>query len=139
MAEDLRKSPLNERAMRLEIERCRSEIAGIEAQLRSGHPDLQGLLLALSDWHAELRFIEQDTLTVLEGVSFEHSRYTEYSAPREGRRMSKGSILKLLEDKRAWTAQPVALPGQLHSSSGCLLSRTNQQPPCDKNAGQRSS
>ena len=46
--------------MRLEIERCRREIAGIEAQIRSGHRDLQGLLLALTDWHAELRFIERD-------------------------------------------------------------------------------
>jgi hypothetical protein len=47
---------------RPEIERCRREIAGIEAQLRSGHPDLHGLLLALSDWHVELRLLEREAL-----------------------------------------------------------------------------
>ena len=31
-----------------------------EALIRVGHPDLQGLCLALSDWHAELRLIEQE-------------------------------------------------------------------------------
>jgi hypothetical protein len=45
-----------------EIGRCRREIAGIEAQLRSGHPDLQGLLVALIDWHAELRLLQRELL-----------------------------------------------------------------------------
>jgi hypothetical protein len=45
-----------------EVERCQSEIASIEAQLRSGHRDLQGLLLALHDWHAELRLLEREAL-----------------------------------------------------------------------------
>jgi hypothetical protein len=35
---------------RAEIERCRREIADIEAQIRAGHPDVEGLCLALSDW-----------------------------------------------------------------------------------------
>jgi hypothetical protein len=48
--------------MRPEIERCRREIAGIEAQLRSGHRDLQGLLLGLIDWHAELRLLQGEAL-----------------------------------------------------------------------------
>jgi hypothetical protein len=48
--------------MQLEIDRCRSEIAGIEAQLRSGHRDLQGLLLGLSDWRAELRLLKREAL-----------------------------------------------------------------------------
>jgi hypothetical protein len=39
------------------MERCRREIAEVEEQLRAGHPDLQGLCLALSDWSAELRLI----------------------------------------------------------------------------------
>jgi hypothetical protein len=43
-----------------EIERCQSEIARIEVQLRSGHRDLQGLLLALTDWHTELRLLEHE-------------------------------------------------------------------------------
>jgi len=43
-----------------DAERCRQEIAAIEALIAAGHPDLQGLCLALSDWCAELRLIEQD-------------------------------------------------------------------------------
>jgi hypothetical protein len=39
-------------------ERCRREIADIEALIRGGHPDLDGLCLALSDWWAELRLID---------------------------------------------------------------------------------
>ena len=46
--------------MQPETERCRREIACIEAQLRAGHPDLQGLLRALMDWHAELRLLQQE-------------------------------------------------------------------------------
>ncbi len=40
------------------MERCRREIAEIERLLRSGHPDVQGLYLALSDWRTELRIIQ---------------------------------------------------------------------------------
>jgi hypothetical protein len=42
------------------MERCRREIAAIEAVIRAGHPDLRGLCLALSDWSAELRLIERE-------------------------------------------------------------------------------
>jgi hypothetical protein len=42
------------------MERCRCEIAAIEDQLRAGHPDLQGLCLALADWSAELRILEAE-------------------------------------------------------------------------------
>jgi hypothetical protein len=41
-----------------EIERCRKEIAAIEAELLAGHPDVAGLCLALADWSAELRILE---------------------------------------------------------------------------------
>lgn len=41
-----------------DAERCRQEIAAVEALIAAGHPDLQGLCLALSDWCAELRLIE---------------------------------------------------------------------------------
>ena len=44
----------------MEIDRCRREIAAIEALIRAGHPDLDGLCLALSDWRGELRLIEQE-------------------------------------------------------------------------------
>ncbi|HLN00867.1 MAG TPA: hypothetical protein VK335_16380 [Bryobacteraceae bacterium] len=33
-------------------------MAEIEALLLAGHPDIQGLCLALADWSAELRLIE---------------------------------------------------------------------------------
>jgi hypothetical protein len=44
----------------VERERCRREIAAIEGLIRDGHSDLNGLCLALSDWCAELRLIEQE-------------------------------------------------------------------------------
>ena len=43
-----------------EFERCRREIERVEAQLLSGHPDLQGLVVALMDWHVELRLLQRD-------------------------------------------------------------------------------
>lgn len=43
------------------IERCRAEIAAIEELLLAGHPDVQGLCLALADWSAELRLLERDS------------------------------------------------------------------------------
>jgi hypothetical protein len=42
------------------MERCRREIAAIEAEIRAGNPDLPGLCLALSDWHAELRILQNE-------------------------------------------------------------------------------
>jgi hypothetical protein len=32
----------------------------IESQLRAGHPDVDGLLLALADWGGELRLLEKE-------------------------------------------------------------------------------
>jgi hypothetical protein len=40
------------------MERCRREIAEIEAQLLAGHQDVQGLCRTLMDWSAELRILE---------------------------------------------------------------------------------
>jgi hypothetical protein len=42
------------------MERCRQELAAIKAQIRVGHPDVQGLCLALADWSAELRILQED-------------------------------------------------------------------------------
>ena len=42
------------------MERCHRELAAIEAQLRAGHPDIQGLCLALSDWSAELQILQDE-------------------------------------------------------------------------------
>jgi hypothetical protein len=33
-------------------------MADVESQLRGGHPDIQGLCLALADWAAELRLLQ---------------------------------------------------------------------------------
>ena len=42
------------------IERCRREIASIEAELLAGNVDVAGLCLALSDWSAELRILQNE-------------------------------------------------------------------------------
>jgi hypothetical protein len=42
------------------MERCRREIAAIEAEILAGNPDLSGLCLALSDWSAELRILQNE-------------------------------------------------------------------------------
>jgi hypothetical protein len=41
--------------------RCDAEIAIVEALLRAGHPEIQGLVLALSDWSQERRLIQDET------------------------------------------------------------------------------
>ena len=43
------------------MERCRREIAEIESLVLAGHIDLEGLVLALSDWSAELRLLKKET------------------------------------------------------------------------------
>jgi len=40
----------------------------VESQIRAGHPDLQGLCLALADWSAELRLIKRE-LGLRQGVA----------------------------------------------------------------------
>ena len=40
--------------------RCRREIAEIESLLLAGHPDVEGLCLALADWSQELRLLLAD-------------------------------------------------------------------------------
>jgi hypothetical protein len=42
------------------MERCRREIAAIEAELRSGNPDVMGLLPGLADWHVELGILQNE-------------------------------------------------------------------------------
>ena len=41
-----------------EIDRCRAEIDSAQNLLRAGHPDIEGLCLALADWSAELHLLE---------------------------------------------------------------------------------
>ena len=42
------------------MDRCRREIAAIEAELLAGNLDVAGLCLALSDWSAELRILQNE-------------------------------------------------------------------------------
>ncbi len=49
-----------------EMDRCCCEIADAEKMLRAGHPDVVGLCLALSDWSAELRILEEERRQALE-------------------------------------------------------------------------
>ena len=44
--------------LRSQRERCLRERAECERLLRSGHPEVEGLCLALADWSAELRIID---------------------------------------------------------------------------------
>jgi hypothetical protein len=43
-----------------EIERCRRELAAIEEKLLAGNPAVAGLVLALTDWSAELRILQNE-------------------------------------------------------------------------------
>jgi hypothetical protein len=43
----------------MEIERCRREIAAVEAELIAGNPDVDGLMLGLADWNVELRILQR--------------------------------------------------------------------------------
>ena len=52
------RSPESASQRQREMDRCRAEIADIEALMRAGHPDVAGLCLALSDWSKELRILE---------------------------------------------------------------------------------
>ena len=42
------------------MERCRREIAAIEAEILAGNPDLPGLCLALRDWNAEVCILQDE-------------------------------------------------------------------------------
>jgi hypothetical protein len=42
------------------MERCRRELATIEAEFLAGNPGLPGLCLALRDWSAELRILQDE-------------------------------------------------------------------------------
>jgi hypothetical protein len=42
------------------MDRCRWEIAAIEAELRAGNSDVAGLCLALADWSAELKILQNE-------------------------------------------------------------------------------
>ena len=55
-----KRSATSESRSRCEIGRCEQEIVAIEALLIDGHGDVEGLCLALSDWSAELRLLQDE-------------------------------------------------------------------------------
>jgi len=60
-----------------EIERCQREIAAVEEALLAGHPDVQGLCFALSDWSAELRILQAELAAGKNADRNEKSRQLE--------------------------------------------------------------
>jgi len=42
------------------MKRCLREIAAIKAEILAGNSDVPGLCLALSDWSAELRILQDE-------------------------------------------------------------------------------
>ena len=54
------RSPESEAQWQREVDRCRAEIAAAKSLLLAGHPDVEGLCMALADWSAELRILEAE-------------------------------------------------------------------------------
>ena len=54
------KSPATASQQRREMDRCRTEIAEAKRLLRAGHPDVEGLCMALADWSGELKLLEEE-------------------------------------------------------------------------------
>jgi len=50
-----------------EMDRCRAEIADARRLLLAGHPDVEGLCMALADWSCELRLLEEQQRRQPEG------------------------------------------------------------------------
>jgi len=50
------------------VDRCRAEIAATESLLLAGHPDVEGLCMALADWSAELRILEAGSSPPVRGI-----------------------------------------------------------------------
>src|SRR5436190_17770610 len=49
--------------LRSQCERCERELAECERLLRSGHPDIEGLCRAISDWSGELHVLREKAVT----------------------------------------------------------------------------
>ena len=47
-------------------DRCLQEISSIESEIRSGNPDLAGLILALRDWRTELMILKASGIPELD-------------------------------------------------------------------------
>ena len=57
-----------------EIARARAEQAALVALLKSGHPDREGIILAISDWFWEELLIERELGVSVGGASGQQGR-----------------------------------------------------------------
>lgn len=97
-----------------ELERCLREIADIEALTRIGHPDLQGLCLALAEWSAELRIIQWEIgLKARKPAAAGAGRAGRTSVVLPGDRVNPRAVLSL---------------GGLDSQSHLLAERARHEP-----------
>src|SRR5512147_2727823 len=76
-----------------EMVRCQREIAAAEAALLSGHPDVAGLCLALSDWSTELRILQAERAEHRHVLRAEQRSANEESRRPEGRRLEADADL----------------------------------------------
>ena len=73
-------TPLTESELDREMDRCRSEIANAEQEIRAGHLDIQGLCLAIYDWSQELRILQNEQRRLRRGGVFQSVRSWRGSA-----------------------------------------------------------
>jgi hypothetical protein len=78
------KSPECEAQWRRDVDLCRAEIATAETLLRAGHPDIEGVCMALADWSAELRILEGEAIPPLGRGIRRLKAFTGGQAQREG-------------------------------------------------------
>src|SRR5258708_2493 len=68
------------RSLEAELQRCRVEMESARSQLLDGHPDIQGLVLALSDWCQEECIIRELLRSAAEADSNPESRGQPWQA-----------------------------------------------------------
>jgi hypothetical protein len=93
------------------MERCRREIAAIEAEILAGNPDLPCLCLALSDWSAELRILQNA------------ERRQEQTRWRDGEGMGRESQT-LME----WVRSPPSTLAEVTAKPSFLLTVPDRKP-----------
>jgi hypothetical protein len=89
--------------MNREIDRCRREVAAIEVELLAGNPKVEGLCLALADWSAELRILQNEERRRAEARRRDVSGMEELQASTEYVRSPSSPLVEV-------TVRPSFLP-----------------------------